>query len=155
MESVEIKPRIRWLIRRDLPEVLEIESACYEFAWTEEDFLCCFRREPISCIGMVAEHNDRVVGFMVYELHKIKLRIINFAVAPNEQRRGIGRQMIWRLVEKLAQQYRKEIELEVRGPNLSMQLFLRSQGFKATCVLRNYYEDNGDDAYSFSFYLED
>ena len=36
----ELKVQIRWLIRRDMPEVLEIERATFEYAWTEEDFLC-------------------------------------------------------------------------------------------------------------------
>ena len=45
--------QIRWMIRRDMPEVLDIERLSFEFAWTEEDFLCCLRQR--NCIGMVAE----------------------------------------------------------------------------------------------------
>ena len=87
-EQQDLKVQIRWLIRRDMPEVLEIERSCFEYVWTEEDFLCCLRQR--NCIGMVSEHDHTIVGFMIYELHKMKLRIINFAVAPVEQRRGIA-----------------------------------------------------------------
>ena len=31
---------------------------------------------------MVAEQGEKVVGFMIYELHKAKLHILNFAVHP-------------------------------------------------------------------------
>ena len=57
---------IRWLIRRDMDAVLEIESASFEFPWTEDEFINCLRQR--DCIGMVAEYAEQVVGFMVYEL---------------------------------------------------------------------------------------
>src|SRR5882672_12035331 len=84
--------QIRWMIRRDMPEVLKIEQESFEFNWTEEDFLACLRQR--NCIGMVAEHDNHVVGFMIYELHKTKLHILNFAVAPEWRRIGIGTQMV-------------------------------------------------------------
>ena len=74
----EVCVHIRWMIRRDMPEVLDIENRSFEFAWTEEDFIRCLRQR--NCIGMVAEHDERVVGFMIYELHKNRLHILNFAV---------------------------------------------------------------------------
>src|SRR5438045_6165199 len=81
----QVKVHIRWMIRRDMPEVLQTEQESFEYAWTEEDFLKCLRQR--NCIGMVAEQGERVVGFMIYELHKAKLHILNFAVHP-QYRRG-------------------------------------------------------------------
>ncbi len=144
--------QIRWMIRRDMAEVLEIERQSFEFAWTEEDFLCCLRQR--NCIGMVAEHQERIVGFMIYELLKSQLHVLNFAVAPWVQRQGVGSQMTDKLVSKLAQQRRDEIRLEVREGNLPAQLFFRQQGFAATNVLRNYYEDTTEDAYVMRYHLE-
>ncbi|MGH7129283.1 MAG: GNAT family N-acetyltransferase, partial [Planctomycetaceae bacterium] len=106
-----------------MPEVLDIERHSFEHAWTEEDFLSCLRQR--NCIGMVAEHNHEIVGFMIYELHKSRLRILNFAVAPQLRRRGVGMQMVQRLVDKLSQQRRSEIVLEVRETNLDAQLFFQ------------------------------
>ncbi|MEX0704840.1 MAG: ribosomal protein S18-alanine N-acetyltransferase [Planctomycetales bacterium] len=141
----EAQVQIRWLIRRDMPEVLEIERQSFEFSWSEEDFLCCLRQR--NCIGMVAEEEDEILGFMIYELHKAKLRILNFAVARAHRRRRVGRQMVTRLIDKLSQQRRKEIILEVRESNLAAQLFFRNQGFRAVQVLRNHYDDTTEDAY--------
>src|SRR5690242_17145891 len=36
-----VRVHIRWMIRRDMPEVLGAERASFEFAWTEDDFLQC------------------------------------------------------------------------------------------------------------------
>lgn len=144
--------QIRWLIRRDMPEVLEIEQDSFEFAWTEEDFLCCLRQR--NCIGMVAEHNHRIVGFMIYELHRDKLQILNFAVAKSYRRRTVGKQMVLRLVDRLSQQRRKEICLEVRERNLPAQQFFKSQEFRAVDVLRGHYEDTAEDAYLMRYSLD-
>jgi ribosomal-protein-alanine N-acetyltransferase len=140
------------MIRRDMPEVLRIENDSFEFNWTEEDFLACLRQR--NCIGMVAEHENRVVGFMIYELHKTRLHILNFATAPAFRRLGAGSQMIEKLINKLSQQRRQEIVLEVRETNLAAQLFFHSQGFRAVRVLRSHYGDSAEDAYVMQYRLD-
>ncbi|NLF71302.1 MAG: ribosomal protein S18-alanine N-acetyltransferase [Candidatus Anammoximicrobium sp.] len=133
------------MIRRDMPEVLDIENRSFEFAWTEEDFIHCLRQR--NCIGMVAEHDERVVGFMIYELHKNRLHVLNFAVHPEFRRRGVARGMIRKLIGKLSPQRRNRILLEIRETNLAAQLFFRDAGFRAISVLREFYEDTPEDAY--------
>ena len=91
-----VRVHIRWMIRRDMPEVLAIESDGFEFPWCEDDFVRSLRQR--NCIGMVAELGERVVGFMIYELHKSRLHILNFAVAPHARRSGVGRQMVEKLI---------------------------------------------------------
>jgi len=139
------KVHIRWMIRRDMPDVLRIEESSFEFPWAEEDFLKCLRLR--NCIGMVAEHEDQVVGFMIYELHKTRLHILNFAVASEFHRRGVGTSMVDKLVGKLSTQRRTRIQLEVRETNLAAQLFFRGQGFRAVSVLHDFYDDTPEDAY--------
>ena len=144
-----VSVHIRWMIRRDMHEVLAIEESCFEFPWSEEDFIRCLRQR--NCIGMVAEHDGRVVGFMIYELHKTRLHILNFAVHPDFQRRQVGGQMMQKLVGKLSQQRRSRIVLEVRETNLPAQLFFREGGFRAVSVLRDFYDDTTEDAYLMQF----
>ncbi|MCA9065459.1 MAG: ribosomal protein S18-alanine N-acetyltransferase, partial [Planctomycetaceae bacterium] len=145
------RTQIRWLIRRDMDEVLSIERSSFQTAWTEEEFLCCLRQR--NCIGTVAELDHKIVGFMIYELHKSMLRILNFAVATDFRRHGIGRQMVQRLVDKLSQQRRREIVLEVRETNLPAQLFFANSGFRAVTVLRNHFDDTCEDAYYMRYCL--
>jgi [ribosomal protein S18]-alanine N-acetyltransferase len=148
-----LRVHIRWMIRRDMPEVLQAEQESFDFSWTEDDFLRCLRQR--NCIGMVAELDDRVVGFMIYELHKTKLHVLNFAVAPQHRRSGIGTQMVLKLVGKLSSHRRTKITLAVRESNLGAQVFFRNQDFKATKVLRGYYEDSGEDAYLMHYKIAD
>jgi ribosomal-protein-alanine N-acetyltransferase len=152
-EKEQVRVHIRWMIRRDMPEVLQTEQESFEYSWTEEDFLRCLRQR--NCIGMVAEQGERVVGFMIYELHKAKLHILNFAVHPHYRRVGVGSQMVSKLVSKLSSHRRTRITLEVRETNLAAQLFFRAQDFKATRVLRAFYEDSGEDAFLMQYRLAD
>jgi [ribosomal protein S18]-alanine N-acetyltransferase len=144
-EKEQVRVHIRWMIRRDMPEVLQIEQQSFEFAWTEEDFLRCLRQR--NCIGMVAEQGEKVVGFMIYELHKAKLHILNFAVHSSSRRLAVGSQMVQKLISKLSSHRRTRITLEIRETNLGAQLFFSKQSFKAVRVLRAYYEDSGEDAF--------
>lgn len=147
-----LRTQIRWLIRRDMDEVLAIEGSSFEFPWTEEEFLCCLRQR--NCIGTVAELDHEIVGFMIYELHQSMLRILNFAVSPKMRRQGVGSQMVQRLIDKLSQQRRREIVLEVRETNLEAQLFFKQSDFKALQVLRNHYDDTLEDAYYMRYSLK-
>jgi ribosomal-protein-alanine N-acetyltransferase len=148
-QKQEVRVHIRWMIRRDMPEVLAIEREGFEFPWLDEDFVRCLRQR--NCIGMVAELDDRVVGFMIYELQKTRIHVLNFAVLGEHQRCGVGSQMIAKLTAKLSLQRRSRIILSVRETNLPAQLFFRENGFRAVSVLRSYYADTPEDAYMMQF----
>jgi len=145
----ELPVHIRWMIRRDMKEVLRIENACFEFPWSEPDFVTTLRQR--NCIGMVAEHNERVVGYMVYELHKDQLHVLNFAVPPDFRRCSVGSTMAAKLASKLSYQRRRKITLEVRETNLTAQLFLREMGFRAVAVLKDFFGDTEEDAYRMQY----
>ena len=116
-----LRVQIRWMIRRDMPEVLKAEREGFEFPWSEEDFIRCLRQR--NCIGMVAENADRVIGFMIYELHKTRLHLLNFAVAadsaPPRHRDANAQQIDREAVEPAPHAHRPgSPRNEPRGPAL-------------------------------------
>ena len=150
-EQDRLQIHVRWMIRRDMAEVLEIEQEAFEFPWSDEDFTRCMRQR--NCIGMVAEMADSVVAFMIYELHRSRLHVLNFAVRRSHRRLGIGTQMMEKLVGKLAPERRSRIVLEVRERNLPAQLFFRSLGYRAISVRQDFYQDTTEDAYLMQYVL--
>lgn len=148
-----LSTRIRWVIRRDMPEILEIERECFGAdAWDEDDFILCLRQR--NAIGMVIESpDDQIVGYMVYELSKAALRILNFAVAPRCRRQGVGTRLVETLKAKLSWSRRTSIVLEIREANLVGQLFFRSCGFRATGVASGFYRTS-EDAYVMRYRLQ-
>ena len=149
-QKQEIRVHIRWMIRRDMPEVLQIEAESFEFPWVDEDFIRCLRQR--NCIGMVAEHERPRRG-----LHDLRTaqdphpRAELRRVPADYRRRGVGSQMVAKLIGKLSWQRRPRIVLEVRETNLPAQLFFRENGFRAVSVLHSYYDDTPEDAYLMQF----
>jgi len=149
--QTETRIHIRWMIRRDMAEVLQTEQESFTVPWTEEDFLHCLRQR--NCIGMVAELGDRVIGHVIYELHRNRLHILNLAIHPAQRRQDVGTQVMTKLIGKLSSHRRARITLEVRETNLIAQLFLKSLRFVATKVVKTYYEDTNEDAYFMEYRL--
>jgi len=143
-----LKVHIRWMIRRDMSEVLDIEKESLEFPWVEEDFIRCLRQR--NCIGMVAERNTNILGYMVYELFHNRIRLMRLAVQVGSSRQGIGTQMMDKLKAKLPNSRRSKITVPVWERNLDAQLFLRAMGFRAVKTLRGRYS-NGDAQYFMVF----
>ena len=149
--TVETQIHIRWMIRRDMQEVLNTETESFHVPWTEDDFLHCLRQR--NCIGMVAECGDQVIGHVIYELHRNRLHILNLAIHPNHRRQHVGAQIMTKLIGKLSSHRRAKITLELRESNLAAQLFLKAMGFVATKVVKSYYEDTAEDAYFMEYRL--
>lgn len=153
MTKQALRVHIRWMIRRDMPEVLEIERQGFDSSWAEEDFLNCLRHRNV--IGTIAECGERVIGFMIYELYRTKLHIINCAVHQDWRRQGVGAQLVGNIVQKLSSHGRRHITVDVGEMNLDAQLFFRHLGFRAAHIMRGYYEDTGQDAYRMRYSLEE
>jgi ribosomal-protein-alanine N-acetyltransferase len=149
--QTDTRVHIRWMIRRDMQEVLQTEQESFTVPWTEDDFLHCLRQR--NCIGMVAELGDHVIGHVIYELHRNRLHLLNLAVHPAYRRQHVGTQVMAKLIGKLSSHRRARITLEVRESNLVSQLFLKSLHFVATKVVKNYYDDTGEDAYFMEYRL--
>ncbi len=131
---------IRWMIRRDMPEVLRIEVSKSEARWHEDDFIEVLKGR--KNIGLVAEFEDKVVGHVIYELNSDHIFVWNFAVDPVYRRLGVGRKLMGRIIGKIGGRKvsgrvkRKWIELEVPDTSLDFHLFLRAMGFRATGTVR-------------------
>ncbi len=150
---VQSRVHVRWMIRRDMPEVLGIEHASFEFPWCEDEFLRVLRQR--NCIGMVAEQGERIVGYMIYELHRNRIHVLDFATHPEFRRQGVGRQMVAKLVSKLSSQRRNRIALHVRETNVAGQFFYKVMGFRAVEVIREHFADTGEDAYGMLYHLDE
>lgn len=149
--SKQLHVLIRWGIRKDLAATMGIEDDCFEYPWSEQEFLEYLRQRNV--IWMVAEHEERIVGYMVYELNPRSLRLLNFAVHPGVWRRKVGTALIAKLTGKLSVERRNRITVDVRESNLDGQLFFKACGFEAVAIVESPYRDNDEDAFHFVYRL--
>lgn len=143
---------IRWLIRRDLDRVLEIERASFDDPWSPSDFFAVLKCR--TTIGVVAESREEVVGYAIYDLLQTRLELINMGVVRELRRTGIGRKIIWRLTDRLHGR-RSLIRARVSEFNLGAQLFFRQCGFHAVSIERRPYGVPDHDAYVFELRIPD
>lgn len=144
----EDKPNVfevRWMIRRDMPAVMDIENDRFEYPWTRDEFTETLRQA--NCIGMVVTVKDEPVGYVVYRWHKKFAEILTIAVHRDFERMGAGRALVAKLISKLSPDRRSRLNAIVRETNQDALSFFRGMGFKACKVLRNLYRDTDDDAY--------
>jgi ribosomal-protein-alanine N-acetyltransferase len=150
---------IRWMIRSDMHQVIDIERGSFPTPWTENDFITRLRMKGV--IGLVATADyppgpygapplERVVGYMVYELHTNRYHVINFAVCETMRWRGVGSALAARLKQKLGGD-RNRILLEVGERNLPGQLFWKSQGFRCENIISDFFDESDDKAYQFVY----
>jgi len=149
MPTHTLPVNVRWMLHSDLAAMLEIEQLCFDDPWTRQEFGDAFRCSQI--VGRIAEHNNRVVAYIIYELHSTYVQITNLAVCPSRQRWGVGGAMVRELLGRVNTTRRRQVYADIRETNLDAQLFFKSLGFKATGILKGLYENPWgvtEDAYS-------
>lgn len=148
-----MKTHIRPILHQDRPAVLEIENLCFPNPWTEEEFIKALRERNTT--GLVAEQGETVVGFVIYSLYRDCIAIRNLAVLPRVQRRGVGSSLLLKLESELHRERRSQITALIREENLDAHLFFAASRYRAVEVHRDYWEEDGIDAYEFQFHVED
>jgi ribosomal protein S18 acetylase RimI-like enzyme len=145
---------MRWMIESDLDAVLEIEKQGFVDPWDENTFRQCLRIR--SCIGMVMVYGNDVVGYMVYERHKRHIDVLNIAVRNEYRRMCVGSAMLDKLKTKMSVERISSLSLMVIDENLEAHLWLRSNGFRCTEVVRGLYADHPhQDVYKFMFEVKE
>jgi ribosomal-protein-alanine N-acetyltransferase len=141
--------RIRKLAPEDIAAVMTIQDACPQAArWAASDYR--FMAETPGSFVLVAEVEwegaPRVVGFAAFHRVMDEAELLNLAVAPAHQRRGIARALLEYARRLLHQAGAKRIFLEVRAANQRALGLYFSVGFTLHSRRKNYYHDPEDDA---------
>lgn len=152
MKATELHVTLRHYFRRDLSQMLAIEHDSFDWPWNEADFLGHFRQPDV--IATVAEVDNRIAGYIVYQLNPKWLTLLNIAVDAQHRRCGVGRQMIEKLAAKLNPLRRSSLRLHVLETNLGGQVFFRACGFRAVAIKDKWF-NTGRPAYEMRLHCED
>ena len=131
----------------DIDAFLQLQRESPEASqWTAEDYSA--KLGHVSTLALVADVGEgkAAVGFLFAQVTADDMEILNFAVAREHRRHGVGRAM---LVEGLRQGFERGARrcfLDVRASNHAALLFYQGQGFAELYRRQNYYSDPPDDA---------
>jgi len=92
-----------------------------------------------ECSVVVAEVNRAFTGFAIGEFGDTKLHLNLLAVAPTQQRMGVGSALLAWLEQSALTAGIDEIHLELRANNRAARYFYQSQGFALTRSVPGYY----------------
>jgi len=138
--AVEIRP----LRLADLPAVEEIERRAYRTPWSRSMFASELAKSTSICLGAV--EGERLVGYVINSRYVDAWHVMNVAVDPDYQRRGIATRLLERLFELTADDERRGYTLEVRVSNHDAIRLYERLGFERRGTRRGYYTDNREDA---------
>lgn len=113
-----------------------IERTVFSDPWPRSDF-----RESLASgvLVLVAEVGNEVVGYVVARSAADEGEILNLAVAPTHQRRGVGRALAERALELLSARGAQAVYLEVRESNAAARGLYQGLGFEPVARRPNYY----------------
>ena len=135
------------LDRTRLAEICALEQVCYPFPWSETLIEGEFGKDVSLRVGL--EQSESLVAYSLSHLVEDELHILNFAVSPSQQRRGVGRAMLAGLLGFALKRGVKFAFLEVRPSNTPAINLYSSLGFYRTGIRKSYYRNNGEDALLF------
>ena len=138
--AIEIRP----LGLSDLGAIDAIEQRAYRTPWSRSMFASELAKGSSICLG--AWEGDRLVGYCVNSRYVDAWHIMNVAVDPDFQRRGIATRLLERLFELTRDDQRRGYTLEVRVSNTDAIELYERLGFVRQGIRRAYYTDNREDA---------
>jgi ribosomal-protein-alanine N-acetyltransferase len=136
--------RIRLLEPADLAEVEVIEQRAYQTPWSRSMFASELAKSTSICLG--AFDGGELVGYVINSRYVDAWHVMNVAVDPDFQRRGIATVLLERLFELTADDERRGYTLEVRVSNVDAIRLYEKLGFEQRGTRRGYYTDNREDA---------
>lgn len=139
----------RWLLNKDTTDVEHIECSAFgNGAWNKRKIRQILNKR--NTVGLVCKYQEDIRGYIIYTLHRDHIEIVRIVVDPLYRREGVGTAMINRVIEKIGNNIKMEfIDIKVPEDNLDLQLFLKSNKFRACSIIKGGYEES--DRYEFVY----
>jgi ribosomal-protein-alanine N-acetyltransferase len=135
---------IRKMQHSDVPRVLEIERLLFSTPWSEDSFLNeIYKKYAISKVAVI---DGNIIGYICANFILHEAHILNLAVLPDFQRRGVATVLMNESLKELKEKGCVFMYLEVRASNAGARQFYELFGFKVMDVRKKYYINPNEDA---------
>lgn len=127
---------VRQMEEADIDGVLEIEQKVYPFPWSRQIFIDSMNAGSLL---VVMEQRDRTVGYGVLSSGGGESQLLNIAIDPESQKKGMGEILLRWLIEQARSKGSEMLFLEVRLSNIPAQNLYLKLGFNEIGMRENYY----------------
>jgi len=134
----------------DLPLIMEIENAEYEFPWSEGIMRDCIL--TANYFGYLLKNDQQLLGYAMISVAAAECNILNICIEKSQQKKGYGKELLTFLVNEAKQQKAQQVFLEVRVSNKAAITLYQNFGFNELDIRKNYYPGHKkrEDAYLFA-----
>ena len=136
--------RLREFLPGDLEAAYGLDQICFEpgIAYSRSELRGFLARA--GSVALVAEDGGTLAGFAIGHRRGAKGHIVTIDIAPGFRRRGAGRILLAELLRRLEEEGARAIRLEVDARNTGAIRFYEQMGFRATRILKDYYDEGID-----------
>lgn len=136
---------IRKMEARDVSWMARIEQENFSMPWSEKAFMDSLSQE--EALFLVAEEEDRVLGYIGIYLSFEEGEITNVSVDSSCRNKGVGSALVEQLKKEAQARGTEKIFLEVRVSNEPAIHLYEKQGFEKVGCRKNFYEKPREDAW--------
>ena len=137
---------IRKMRRADLDRIAELEQQLFSSPWPRSAFVYELSGNPFAAV-YVLEENGEIIGYVDRWILYDRAEIATIGVCKEHRRKGYAQQLMDRVIADAQEAGCENITLEVRVSNDAAVRFYEKNGFITVNTRKNYYEDNGEDAW--------
>jgi len=147
-------PSLRRAEAEDAPWMAELEARAGHGRWNARAFAGELRAQHSHTLIAIGDQ-QRPIGFILFWALGDEAELVNIAVEPAWQRRGVARRLFQAMLDELRGAGCRRVHLEVRESNRPAQALYREFGFAENRKRAAYYEDTGEDALCMLLQLAD
>lgn len=130
---------IRRMTIEDLDDIIEVEKTSFSIGWSRSSFEEELRN--ILATYLVAELENKVIGYIGMWFVIDECHITNVAVHSNYRKKKIATMLVKRMFELCEEHLSTYVTLEVRKNNLPAQCLYKKFGFNEEAVRKEYYKN--------------
>lgn len=127
---------MRVLKLADLPRILPLENAAYDFPWSEAIFRDCF---AANYTGLAIEFEGTLLGYGVLSVAAGEAHVLNVVISSTQRGLGLGKKLVRRLIDQARWHRVERVFLEVRESNAVARSLYNGLGFLEIGVRKAYY----------------
>jgi ribosomal-protein-alanine N-acetyltransferase len=136
---------VRTLTAADVDAVVAIETEAFSSPWQRETFLDLLERPALELI-VLEDQTAGIIGYAVLWCLLDQGELANMAIVPTCRRRGLGRLLLFHVLDRARSRGVETVFLEVRESNERAVRLYTQFGFSDVGVRRAYYEHPREDA---------
>jgi len=147
--EIDLDTGFRIMTADDVPAIMEIEKQVYTHPWSKGIFMDCMR---VGYNCWVYSEDEILLAYGLVSVAVNEAHILNLCVSPDAQGKGLGKLMLYKLMQLAEDRQGNSIFLEVRESNLIAQKLYDQEGFNRIGLRKNYYpaEEGREDALVFA-----